>query len=72
MERTELVWTISERTDTGERAAEEAIDAVLSTLGERLSEDQARDLAAQLPGGPPRLGATVPGGGVRLPGRPAH
>lgn len=50
MEREQFIRTVSERTDADENAAANASQAVLSTLGERLSEDQATDLAAQLPG----------------------
>ncbi|WP_247003185.1 DUF2267 domain-containing protein [Halosolutus gelatinilyticus] len=50
MERAELVRTVSDRTESDESAAENATRAVLATLGERLSADQAADLAAQLPG----------------------
>ncbi len=56
MDQTEFLETVNERIDGEERGGihdETAMDttrAVLSTLGERLSEDQATDLAAQLPG----------------------
>lgn len=50
MAETQLVRSVSERTDLEEADADDAIRAVLGTLGERLSEDQATDLAAQLPG----------------------
>ncbi|WP_276255282.1 DUF2267 domain-containing protein [Halomontanus rarus] len=52
MERQQFTETVNERTDAdleGE-AVTDTVRAVLSTLGERLSDDQARDLAAQLPG----------------------
>lgn len=50
MERDQFVETVSDRTGADEDAATDASQAVLATLGERLSEDQATDLAAQLPG----------------------
>ena len=49
MESAAITETVSDRTDADENAATEATRAVLTTLGERLSEDQAADLAAQLP-----------------------
>lgn len=49
MEATAITEAVSDRTNADEDAATEATRAVLMTLGERLSEDQARDLAAQLP-----------------------
>ncbi|WP_049928773.1 DUF2267 domain-containing protein [Halopiger goleimassiliensis] len=50
MEATAIAETVSDRTEADEEGAEDATRAVLTTLGERLGEDQARDLAAQLPG----------------------
>ena len=50
MERAAITETVSDRTEADEEGADDAIRAVLETLGERLSEDQARDLAAELPG----------------------
>lgn len=50
MERDQFTETVGDRTDTDDETATDASQAVLSTLGERLSEDQAQDLAAQLPG----------------------
>ncbi|WP_306054382.1 DUF2267 domain-containing protein [Natronococcus wangiae] len=50
MEHEAFVDTVSDRTDSDTDAAADAARAVLTTLGERLSEDQARDLASQLPG----------------------
>ena len=50
MERAAITETVSDRTEADEEGAEDATRAVLTTLGERVSEDQARDLAAQLPG----------------------
>ncbi|RKD93568.1 DUF2267 domain-containing protein [Halopiger aswanensis] len=52
MEQTELLQTVSDRAaaDADEESADDATRAVLQTLGERLSEDEAEDLAAQLPG----------------------
>lgn len=49
MERAAIVETVSDRTEADEGGADDATRAVLTTLGERLSEDQATDLAAQLP-----------------------
>ncbi|WP_436346161.1 DUF2267 domain-containing protein [Natronorubrum sp. FCH18a] len=50
MERAALTETVSDRTEADEDGAMDAIRAVLTTLGERLSADQAEDLAAELPG----------------------
>lgn len=52
MEREQFERTVTEhaRNEVDEAAAGDASRAVLATLGERLSEDQATDLAAQLPG----------------------
>ncbi|GAB3667087.1 DUF2267 domain-containing protein [Halopiger thermotolerans] len=52
MDRTALLERVGDRAaaDADEEAADDATRAVLRTLGERLSEDEARDLAAQLPG----------------------
>ncbi|TYL39491.1 DUF2267 domain-containing protein [Natronococcus pandeyae] len=50
MEHETFVETVSDRTDSDSDAATDATRAVLTTLGERLSEDQAHDLASQLPG----------------------
>lgn len=50
MEQAAITETVSDRTEADEEGAADAIRAVLETLGERLSEDQARDLAAELPG----------------------
>ncbi|ADB62565.1 Protein of unknown function DUF2267 [Haloterrigena turkmenica DSM 5511] len=49
MERAAIVETVSDRTDADEDGATDATRAVLETLGERLSTDQAEDLAAELP-----------------------
>lgn len=49
MEQAAIVETVSDRTETDEDGAMDATSAVLQTLGERLSEDQSRDLAAELP-----------------------
>ncbi|OIB55640.1 DUF2267 domain-containing protein [Natrialba sp. SSL1] len=49
MDQETITQTVSDRTDVDEDSAADAIRAVLTTLGERLSEDQATDLAAQLP-----------------------
>ncbi|WP_049922260.1 DUF2267 domain-containing protein [Halopiger djelfimassiliensis] len=50
MDREALLQTVSDRTETDRESATDATQAVLTTLGERLSEDEAEDLAAQLPG----------------------
>ncbi|QLK24414.1 DUF2267 domain-containing protein [Natrinema zhouii] len=50
MERAELLERVSDRTAADEQSATDVTRAVLETLGERLSEDEAEDLAAQLPG----------------------
>ena len=50
MEQAAITETVSERTKADEDDAMDAVRAVLTTLGERLSEDQATDLAATLPG----------------------
>ncbi|APX97499.1 DUF2267 domain-containing protein [Natronorubrum daqingense] len=49
MEQAAIVETVSDRTEADEDGAMDATSAVLQTLGERLSEDQSRDLAAELP-----------------------
>lgn len=49
MEQATIVETVSDRTEADEQGATDATHAVLATLGERLDEDQATDLAAQLP-----------------------
>ncbi|WP_408956759.1 DUF2267 domain-containing protein [Natrinema sp. 74] len=48
MDQSALLETVSDRTDVDETAAADATRAVLETLGERLSADEAEDLAAQL------------------------
>lgn len=50
MDQETITETVSDRTGADEVGAADAVRAVLTTLGERLSEDQATDLAAQLPG----------------------
>ena len=50
MERDQFLETVADRTDTDRDTASDATQATLSTLGERLSDDQAHDLAAELPG----------------------
>ncbi|MFC6769723.1 DUF2267 domain-containing protein [Natrinema soli] len=50
MEQAELLERVSDRTAADEQSAADVTRAVLETLGERLSEDEAEDLAAQLPG----------------------
>lgn len=52
MDRTKLLETVSDRAaaDADEESADDATRAVLRTLGERLSADEAEELAAQLPG----------------------
>lgn len=52
MEQAELLEKVSDRAaaDADEESAGDATRAVLQTLGERLSADEAEDLAAQLPG----------------------
>lgn len=49
MDRNTLLETVSDRTDVDEESAADVTRAVLETLGERLSADEAEDLAAQLP-----------------------
>lgn len=49
MDRDAITEAVSDRIDADEDAASDATRAVLETLGERLSGDQVRDLAAQLP-----------------------
>ena len=50
METEAFVETVSDRTDSDSDAATDATRAVLTTLGEQLSEDPAHDLASQIPG----------------------
>lgn len=50
MDRSEFTATVADRTNLDESGARDAERAVLTTLGERLSEDESTDLAAQLPG----------------------
>lgn len=50
MEQAELLERVSNRTAVEEESATDVTRAVLETLGERLSEDETEDLAAQLPG----------------------
>lgn len=49
MEQAAITETVSDRTEADEEGAADAIRAVLETLGERLSEDQVRDLSSELP-----------------------
>ena len=44
-----ITETVSDRTEADEEGAADATRAVLETLGERLSADEADDLAAELP-----------------------
>ncbi|UHQ95988.1 DUF2267 domain-containing protein [Natrinema halophilum] len=50
MERAALLEQVSDRTGADEESADDVVRAVLETLGERLSGDEAEDLAVQVPG----------------------
>ncbi|MXV62608.1 DUF2267 domain-containing protein [Natronorubrum sp. JWXQ-INN-674] len=49
MERAAITETVRDRTEADEEGATDATQAVLTTLGERLSADRAEDLASELP-----------------------
>ncbi|MEV7012320.1 DUF2267 domain-containing protein [Streptosporangium sp. NPDC051022] len=50
MEHKEFVQTVAERANLSKEAAADLVRVTLETLGDRLSEGEARRLAAQLPG----------------------
>ena len=51
MQHDEFLKTLSERTGLERDDADRAAVAVLTTLGERITQEEAEDLAAQLPSG---------------------
>ncbi len=65
MDYGELLGRIEDQAGLDTEGAEQALAATLTTLAERISEEEAKDLASQLPGEvKPQLKGSVSGGEV--------